>query len=117
MYCNSFLRDLAFALFCVGGGSSDDEKNDFDNQQGASKEWTIPRVHTVMASLICSWLSSCSAGWPVPKLVDKVPCHFEEVCTETGEADIPPSEIIITDRTNATNVNEGVVAVFLQVSK
>jgi hypothetical protein len=109
----SFLRDLAFALFCVGAGASEDEQNDSENQQAASKQWSIPRVHSVMASLINSWLSSCSVGWPVPRLLNEVPCQFEEVCiepvasdkplTETGDVDMPPSEIIITDHANVSN--------------
>eukprot|EP00804_Cyclotella_cryptica_P007102 CCRYP_014537-RE/>CCRYP_014537-RE protein AED:0.03 eAED:0.03 QI:291/1/1/1/0.9/0.81/11/143/2162 len=106
-------RDLAFALFCVDG-VSDANRNDASNQQMTGNEWSVPRVHVPMATMICLWLTSCAVGWPVPKLFDEVPCQFEEVllqpwpCHESPETDAavddnPPSEIIVSSRDDSQN--------------
>lgn len=102
---------MAFALFCVDGVSGD-IRNDSSNQQVTGNEWSVPRVHVPMATMICQWLSSCAVGWPVPKLFDEVPCHLEEVLlqpsprqnspeTDADAEDIPPSEIILSNSDNS----------------
>ena len=98
-------RDLSFALFCVGGGPSRPNEDPNDEDQEPREEWSIPRSHLPMGTMICSWLICCTIGWPVPKVFEEVPCRFEEVVTQpsadsldTEEADSPPTEITVPTR-------------------
>ena len=89
---------MTFALFCVPSQDANDAQED-DN------EWSIPRTHIPMATMICSWLTCCAVGWPMPRNFDLVPCHYEQVSVVHPSSDDPeiqeevpnppPSEIIL----------------------
>lgn len=107
--CN---RDLSFALFCVGEGASSPNQDPNNQHQEPYEEWSIPRIHLPMGTMICSWLTCCTIGWPVPKVFDEVPCRFEEVYIQPSadtldieETDSPPTEIILPARKCELNEN------------
>lgn len=100
---------MAFALFCVG---TENIGVDADGNQTSTNEWTIPGVHVPVAMMIHSWLETSTSGWPIPKMGDEIPYHFEtipephqpsevvqsatdEVESLVEESSPPPTEILL----------------------
>jgi len=66
-----------------------------------------------MATMICSWLTLCTIGWPIPKTYDEVPCRFEDVSAQYDtpdddetEKDTPPFEIVFPVQKNRSNLDQ-----------
>lgn len=113
MHC--IFRDLTFALCCVGG-SVEQNQDTADQSQELRSQWSIPRGHMPMATMICSWLTCSTIGWPVAKKLDEVPYHYEEVTSgplpsdgvvEPEElSDAPPNEIAFPVQKPSATQNE-----------